>query len=157
MCMEARHCSSPARPRFSTRISATPRRLQTPRNAISQRTATQRSTASCSASKARTVKEIFMKQTIRLFAVLAAFVLAVPASHSQTLTGAEAQKSPQAEAFLAYEKAMIAGGLDAASPHMTSEKLDQMKGDVKQYGEDSYKQFLEQMRRGAQGEARRRL
>ena len=98
-----------------------------------------------------------MKQTIRLFAVLAAFVLAVPASHSQTLTGAEAQKSPQAEAFLAYEKAMIAGGLDAASPHMTSEKLDQMKGDVKQYGEDSYKQFLEQMRRGAQGEARRKL
>lgn len=32
-----------------------------------------------------------------------------------------------------------------------------MKGDVKQYGEDSYKQFLDQMRRGPQGEARRKL
>jgi hypothetical protein len=98
-----------------------------------------------------------MKLTIRMFAVLAAIALAVPASHAQTLTGAQAQKSPQAEAFLAYEKALIAGGLDAAAPYMTPEKLDSMKGDVKQYGEDSYKQFLDQMRRGPQGEARRKL
>lgn len=60
-----------------------------------------------------------MKLTIRMFAVLAAIALAVPASHAQTLTGAQAQKSPQAEAFLAYEKALIAGGLDAAAPYMT--------------------------------------
>ena len=98
-----------------------------------------------------------MKLTIRMLAVLAAIALAVAGSHAQTLTGAQAQKSPQAEAFLAYEKALIAGGLDAASPHMTSEKLGSMKADMKQYGEDSYKQFLDQMRSGPQGEARRKL
>jgi hypothetical protein len=97
-----------------------------------------------------------MKLTIRVCAFLAAIALAVTASHAQTITGAQAQKSPQAEAFLAYEKALIAGGLDTASPHMTPEKLDEMKGMVKQYGEDSFKQFLNQMRGGAQGEARRK-
>ncbi len=98
-----------------------------------------------------------MKLVIRVLAGLATIALAVSAGHAQTLTGAEAQKSPQAEAFLAYEKEMIAGGLDAASPHMTPAKLEQMKGDVKQYGEESFKEFLEQMRRGAQGEVRRKL
>ena len=98
-----------------------------------------------------------MKLTIQVFAVLAAIALAVPASYAQTLTGAQAQKSPQAEVFLEFEKALIAGGIDAASAHMTPQKLDSMKGELKQYGEAAYKQFIEQMRSGPQGEARRKL
>ena len=44
-----------------------------------------------------------MKLMLRVFAVLALIALAVPASHAQTIIGAQAQKSPQADAFLAYE------------------------------------------------------
>ena len=64
-----------------------------------------------------------MKLMLRVFAVLALIALAVPASHAQTITGAQAQKSPQADAFLAYETALIAGGLNAARQYMTPEKL----------------------------------
>jgi len=98
-----------------------------------------------------------MKPTIRMFAILAVLALAVPAGHAQTLTGAQAQKSPQAEVFLAFEKALLEGGIDAASPHMTPKKLAEMKSELKQYGEAAFKQFVEQKRSGPQGEARRKL
>lgn len=97
-----------------------------------------------------------MRGTISVFAVLAAIALALPASHAQTLTGAQAQKSPQAEAFLAYEKALIGQGMDAARPHMTPEKVEDLKSMVKNFSEDGFKQFLDKMRGGAQGEARRK-
>lgn len=97
-----------------------------------------------------------MKLMIRLFAVLAAIALLVPASHAQTLTGAKAQKSPQADAFLAYEKALIAGGLDAARPYMTPAKVDDLQGMAAAFGEEGFKQFLDRMRSGAQGDARRK-
>ncbi len=96
-----------------------------------------------------------MKPTIPVFAVLAAIALAVPLSHAQTLTGAQAQKSPQAEVFLAYEKGLIAQGMDGARPHMTPEKLEDLKSMVKHFGEEGFKQFQDKMRSGAQGEARR--
>jgi len=98
-----------------------------------------------------------MRLTMRMFAALAVIVLAVSAGHAQTLTGAQAQKSPQAEAFLAFEKALIASGIDAASPYMTPKKLAEMKSDLKQFGEASFKQFIEQVRSLPQGEARRKL
>lgn len=97
-----------------------------------------------------------MKLMIRVFAVLAAIALAIPSSHAQTLTGAQAQKSPQAEAFLAYEKSLLAGGLDAAQPYMTAAKLDELNGMLKTWGEDGFRQFLDRMRGGAKGEARRK-
>ena len=97
-----------------------------------------------------------MKLTIRVFAILAVLALAVPASHAQTLTGAQAQKSPQAEVFLAYEKGLIAQGIDGARPHMTPEKLEDLKSMVKHFGEEGFKQFRDKMRAGAQGEARRK-
>ena len=57
-----------------------------------------------------------MKRLIFLFAAVAAIALATPASRAQTLTGAQAQKSPQAEVFLAYEQALIAQGMEGARP-----------------------------------------
>jgi len=97
-----------------------------------------------------------VRSTISVFAILAAIALAPHASHAQTLTGSQAQKSPQAEAFLAYEKALIAQGMDAARPHMTPEKLEDLKSMVKHFGAEGFKQFQDKMRSGAQGEARRK-
>lgn len=97
-----------------------------------------------------------MKQMIRLLATLALLALAAPASHAQTLKGVQAQKSAQADALLAYESAMIAGGLEAARPYMTPEKLEDLNGMLKSFGEDGFNQFLARMRGGAKGEARRK-
>ena len=75
----------------------------------------------------------------------------------QTLSGAQAQKSPQAEVFLAYEKALLWQGIDAASAYVAPEKLAEMKDQLKQGGADSFKEFQTKMRESTpQGEARRR-
>ena len=92
---------------------------------------------------------------LRAFAVFALIALAVPASHAQTITGAQAQKSPQADVFLAYEKALIGGGLNAARQYMTPAKPEELNSMVKNWGEEGFQQFLGRMRSGAQGEARR--
>jgi len=100
-----------------------------------------------------------VRQTSRFLAalaILACLLPALPASHAQTLTGAQAQKSPQADAFLAYEKALLAGGLDAARPYMTPEKVADLQSMVKAFGPEGFQQFLDKMKSGAQGEARRR-
>ena len=97
-----------------------------------------------------------MKRIIPVFTVLAAIALALPASHAQILTGAPAQKSPQAEVFLAYSKALIGQGIDAASAYMTPEKLAEMKGMLKQFGEEGFREFQAKMRNEPQGEARRK-
>ena len=95
-----------------------------------------------------------MREMIRAMVLLCA--LTAPAANAQTLTGAQAQKAPQAAAFLAYEKALISGGLDAAAPYMTPEKLSELREMAKIWGLDGFKQFLDRMRTGAQGEARRK-
>jgi hypothetical protein len=77
-------------------------------------------------------------------------------SHAETLTGATAQKSPQADVFLAYEKAMIGGGLDAAKPWMTPAKVADLEGMVAAFGPAGFAEFRGRMRAGAQGEARRK-
>ena len=75
----------------------------------------------------------------------------------QTLTGAQAQKSPQAEVFLAYEKALNWQGIDAAGAYATPEKLAEMRVQIKQLGADSFKQTQAAMRKATpQGEARRK-
>src|SRR5687767_13223292 len=96
-----------------------------------------------------------MKPTIPALAFLAAIVLGSSVIHAQVLTGAQAQQSPQADAFLAYETALLKGGLEAAKPHMTPEKTTDLEMMVKVFGQDGFKQFLDKMRGGAQGEARR--
>ena len=63
---------------------------------------------------------------------------------------------PQAEAFLAYEKGLIAKGMEGARPHMTAEKVEDLNSMVKNFGEDGFRQFLDKMRGGPQGDARRK-
>jgi hypothetical protein len=72
---------------------------------------------------------------------------------AQTLTGAQAQKSPQADVFLAYEKALLWQGIDAAAAHMTAERLERMKAQIQQFGADGFKQMQEERRKSTpQGE-----
>ena len=97
-----------------------------------------------------------MHRSIFAAAALMALATAPLASHAQTLTGAQAQKSPQAEAFLAYEKALIAGGMDGARPHMTPAKAEDLQSMIKAFGDDGFRQFRDKMSAGAQGEARRK-
>ena len=96
-----------------------------------------------------------MKNELRSPALLVVAALASAGGQAQTLTGVEAQHSPQAEAFLAYEAALIVGGLEAAQPRMTPAKLDDLKSMVAAFGVEGFNQFLDRMRSGAQGEARR--
>jgi len=91
-----------------------------------------------------------------IFATAMLALVAATAAEAQTLTGEAARKSPQADAFLAYEHALIEGGLEAAIPYMTPAKLADLKGMAEMFGEDGFNQFLDRMRGGAQGEARRR-
>lgn len=75
----------------------------------------------------------------------------------QTLTGAQAPKSPQADVFLAYEKALLNDGIDAASVYMTPERLADMQEMLKQFGPESFKEFQAKMRSVTPlGEARRK-
>ncbi len=96
-----------------------------------------------------------MQPTTRVLAVLAALFLFATTSPAQTLTGAQAQASPQADSFLAYEAALIAGGLDAARPHMTGDKVADLESMIQAFGAEGFEQFLDRMRGGARGEARR--
>ena len=56
------------------------------------------------------------------FFLMALMAASQPAA-AQVLTGAAAQKSAQAEVFIAYENALIDGGLDAAAKHAAPSKV----------------------------------
>ena len=75
---------------------------------------------------------------------------------TKTLTGAQAQKSPQAEVFLAYEKALLSQGLDAAGAHMSPERLAEEQKMFKQFSAAQLTELRTERRKStAQGEARR--
>lgn len=75
----------------------------------------------------------------------------------RTLKDAEAQRSPQADAFVAFEQAIIEQGLDAAGAYMTPEKLAEMRARMKRLGEASFKEFQVRQRASKpRGEARRK-
>jgi hypothetical protein len=83
--------------------------------------------------------------------------LSLNAAAMETLTGAKAQKSPQAEVFLAYEKAMLSDGIEAAGAHMTAERLANMRAQFQQFGAEGFKQMQAERRKSTpQGEARRK-
>lgn len=83
--------------------------------------------------------------------------LSMNAAALETLTGAKAQNSPQAAVFLAYEKALHWDGIEAAAAHMTAERLANMRAQLKQFGEDGFKQMQTERRKSTpQGEARRK-
>lgn len=75
----------------------------------------------------------------------------------ETLTGAKAKNAPQVAVFLAYEKALIWDGIEAAAAYMTAERLESMRAQLKQFGEDGFKQMQTERRKVTpQGEARRK-
>lgn len=66
---------------------------------------------------------------------------------AQTLTGAAAQKSAQADAFIAYENALIDGGLDAAAKHAAPSKVKENQEMLKVYGRHGFEQMRAEKRR----------
>ena len=59
----------------------------------------------------------------------------------QTLTGAAAQKSAQADVFIAYENALIDGGLDAAAKHAAPSKVKENQEMLKAFGAPGFEQM----------------
>jgi len=73
------------------------------------------------------------------------------------ITGAEAQRSPQADVFIAFEKALVEEGLDAAGAYMMPEILAGMRAWAKEQGAASFKEFRAKRRASKPlGEARRK-
>jgi hypothetical protein len=95
---------------------------------------------------------------LRHFLAVAALLWSAlaPDACAQMLTGAQAQKSPLADVALAYERALIFEGIDAASKYMTPRRLEDMRGMIKQYGEGGFKDFQATMKNAPSGEARRK-
>ena len=75
---------------------------------------------------------------------------------AQTLTGAAAQKSPQADVFLLYENALIDGGLDAAAKHAAPSKVKENQEMLKAFGADDFKQMQAAKKAARLPEAQRR-
>jgi hypothetical protein len=71
------------------------------------------------------------------FSLLAASL----ATSAQTLTGAAAQKSAQADVFLLYENALIDGGLDAAAKHAAPSKVKENQDMLKAFGAAGFEQM----------------
>ena len=72
---------------------------------------------------------------------LPAAAQAARAAATQTLRGAAAQASPQADAFIAYENALIDGGLDAAAKHAAPAKVQENQEMLKAFGADGFTQM----------------
>jgi hypothetical protein len=92
-----------------------------------------------------------------LIGVFASVLLRGAGAPAQTLTGVAAQNSPQAAVLLAYEKAFLRQGIEAAAPYMTAERLADLQAMLKKYGEASFRDFQTRQRQSTpQGDARRR-
>jgi ketosteroid isomerase-like protein len=89
------------------------------------------------------------------FLVVSLMAAGAPAS-AQTLTGAAAQKSPQADVFLLYENALIDGGLDAAAKHAAPSKVKENQEMLKAFGADGFKQMQAAKKAARLPEAERR-
>jgi len=86
-----------------------------------------------SASRARRVVALL------LVSVMSAALPA--AAKAQMLTGAAAQKSAQADVFIAYENALIDGGLDAAAKHAAPSKVKENEEMLKAFGALGFEQM----------------
>lgn len=73
------------------------------------------------------------------------------------LTGVDAQTSPQAEAFLAGEAALLSGDLDTAARYMAAERVDALRQFKEQASPEEFEAMLEQQReRASAGDERRK-
>ena len=75
---------------------------------------------------------------------------------AQTLTGAAAQKSPQADVFLLYENALIDSGLEAAAKHAAPSKVKENQEMLKAFGADGFRQMQAAKKAARLPEAQRR-
>ena len=73
----------------------------------------------------------------------------------QTLVGATALFSPQAEVMLQFEKAMIEVSIEAAGAYTTPGKLENLRLMMKDMGEAGYKKFQAEMKNLPRGDVRR--
>jgi len=89
------------------------------------------------------------------FVALSLTAAGLPAS-AQTLTGAAAQKSPQADVLLAYEDALIDKGLEAAAKHAAPSKVKENQEMMKAFGPESFKQMQAARKAERLPEAQRR-
>jgi len=94
-------------------------------------------------------------QVLRTLVVVAAMT-AQGAAMAQTLTGATAQKSAQADVFLLYENALIDGGLDAAAKHAAPSKVKENQEMLKAFGADGFKQMQAAKKAARLSDAERR-
>jgi len=85
-------------------------------------------------------------QVLRTLVVVVAMT-AQGTAMAQTLTGASAQKSAQADVFLLYENALIDGGLDAAAKHAAPSKVKENQEMLKAFGADGFKRCRRRRRR----------
>lgn len=74
------------------------------------------------------------------FVALSLMAASLSAS-AQTLTGAAAQKSAQATVFIAYENALIDGGLDAAANYAAPSKVKENQEMLKAFGAPGFEQM----------------
>ena len=81
-----------------------------------------------------------------VFVTLSLMAASPPAS-AQTLSGAAAQKSPQADVFLLYENALIDGGLDAAAKHAAPSKVKENQEMLKAFGRHGFEQMRAEKRK----------
>jgi len=94
-------------------------------------------------------------QFLRTLLVLSCVTAHAP-SMAQTLTGAAAQKSAQADVFLLYENALIDGGLDAAAKHAAPSKVKENQEMLKAFGADGFKQMQAAKKAARLSDAERR-
>ena len=88
--------------------------------------------------------------------VVSLMAASLPAS-AQTLTGAAAQKSSQADAFIAYENALIDGGLDAAAKHAAPSKVKENQEMLKAFGAPGFEQMRAEKKKARLPPEQRRL
>ncbi|MEP7301109.1 MAG: hypothetical protein ABI699_06230 [Caldimonas sp.] len=74
----------------------------------------------------------------------------------QTLTGAAAQKSAQADVFIAYENALIDGGLEAAAKHAAPSKVKENQEMLKAFGAPGFEQMRAEKKKARLAPAERR-
>ena len=90
------------------------------------------------------------------FVALSLMATSQPAS-AQTLIGAAAQKSAQADVFIAYENALIDGGLDAAAKHAAPSKVNENQEMLKAFGAPGFEQMRVEKKKARLPPEERRL
>jgi len=90
------------------------------------------------------------------FFLMALMAASQPAA-AQVLTGAAAQKSAQAEVFIAYENALIDGGLDAAAKHAAPSKVKENQEMLKAFGVPGFEPMRAEKKKARLPPEQRRL